>query len=230
MLTKLKELIGKIALPDPEVEKLYGGAKSEREALILLKEAKKRDEKRRKGELEDIEKLFQEEAGYFEEARKEGVTEARKLWLARQVKDVRARVKVRQDKVTIYDRRMTVLGEHVSSLETIIEIRDEPMPPMDQIETAAIRAKTLLGELDESNEIAHSISTPFMKESVDEKTQDILDEMAERARKDKEKKEAEKEKKSDKKLVTVKKPEKKNVIREDDVFDEGKHFEFDTER
>jgi hypothetical protein len=225
MLSKLKELIGKITSTDPEVEKLYGGAKSEREALILLKESRKRDEKRRKGELEDIEKLFAEEAGYFEEARKEGVTEARKLWLARQVKDVRVRLKIRQDKLKIYDNRMLVLSEHVRSLETIIEVREEPVPNMDEIETTAIRAKTLLGELDEMNEIAHAITVPHTAEALDDQTEGILEEMAERARKDKEKKEAEKEKaekKSDKKLVTVKKPTK-NVIREDDV-------DFDMER
>jgi hypothetical protein len=218
MLAKLKELIGKIASVDPEVEKLYGGAKSEREALILLKEARKRDEKRRRGELDDIEKLFKEEAGFFEEAKKDGVTEARKLWLARQVKDVRARLKVRQDKVAIYDKRMQVLSEHVASLETIIEVREEPVPAMEEIESMAIRAKTLLGELDETNEIAHSISTPFMKEPLDSKTQAILDEMEEGARKDAEKKEAEK-KKSEKKEPASKKPEKKNVLKEDDVFE-----------
>jgi hypothetical protein len=228
MLAKLKELIGKIASPDPEVEKLYGGAKSEREALILLKEARKRDEKRRKGELDDIEKLFQEEAGYFEEARKDDVSEARKLWLARQVKDVRVRLKIRQDKLKIYDNRMLVLSEHVRSLETIIEVREEPVPNMDVIETTAIRAKTLLGELDEMNEIAHAITVPHQEEALDDQTQGILDEMSERARKDKEKKEAAKEKaekKTEKKpMVTIsKKPEKRNVIREEEI-------DFDVER
>ena len=49
-------MLGLSSLPD-EVTPLYQGAKNEREALVLLKEARRRDESRRKRALDDLDVL-----------------------------------------------------------------------------------------------------------------------------------------------------------------------------
>ena len=54
MLNKIKKLLGVTDLPD-DVTTLYKGAKNEREALILLKEARRRDESRRRRAMQDLE-------------------------------------------------------------------------------------------------------------------------------------------------------------------------------
>ena len=68
MLDRIKKLLGVKDLPE-EVSPLYRGAKSEREALILLKEARRRDESRRKRAMGDLEVLDRMEEELLEEGK-----------------------------------------------------------------------------------------------------------------------------------------------------------------
>ncbi len=55
ILDKIKKLMGLGSIPD-EVAPIYKGAKSEKEALELLRDARRRDEDRRNRALEDVER------------------------------------------------------------------------------------------------------------------------------------------------------------------------------
>ena len=90
MLDKIKKLLGVSTLPD-EVTPFYRGAKNEREALILLKEARRRDESRRRRAMKDLEVLDRREEALLDEG-KEDISDTRKLMLARTVKEIRVKM------------------------------------------------------------------------------------------------------------------------------------------
>src|SRR5262250_2042285 len=116
MLDKIRKLLGVKDLPD-EVTPLYRGARNEREALVLLKEARRRDESRRRRAMADRaeEELLEEGKG--------DITEARKLMLARRIKEIRWKMQELNNRIeNIYNKRLKVLNEHVASLETILEL------------------------------------------------------------------------------------------------------------
>ena len=80
MLEKIRKMLGVKDLPE-EVTPLYRGARNEREALVLLKEARRRDESRRRRAMADLEELDRAEEELLEEG-KSDITESRKLMLA----------------------------------------------------------------------------------------------------------------------------------------------------
>lgn len=193
MLSALKKLLGK---EEPsETVKLFGKAKTEREALLLLKEAKKRDESRRQACNDRLGAISNEEQVLMNEGRQDDTGDSRRLFLARRIKELREEAKDLTHKVDkIYGPRLRAYAQHIQSLETVIEVKSEPLPAIGDMESTAIKAKTMLGDLDQAFELAQGISTPFMKEEPDSEEKGIMAEMEALRKKDKEKEEKKKAK------------------------------------
>jgi hypothetical protein len=179
MLERIRKLLGVKDLPE-EVTPLYRGAKSEREALILLKEARRRDESRRRRSMQDLEIFDLREKSLLAEGQGE-LTETRRLLLARQVKEIRWKMQELNNRIeNIYNKRLKVLNEHVASLETILDLASEALPDKKTMEDMAIRAKQLLEDLEKAKELAEGISLTPEASGPDDEEQEILREMDKR--------------------------------------------------
>jgi hypothetical protein len=176
MLDKIRKMLGVKDLPE-EVTPLYRGARSEREALVLLKEARRRDESRRRRAMADLEELDRAEEELLEEG-KADITDARKLMLARRVKEIRWKMQELNNRIeNIYNKRLKVLNEHVASLETILELTSEALPDKKTMEDLAIKAKQLLEDLDKTKELAEGIALAPEAARPDDEEKEILREM-----------------------------------------------------
>src|SRR5262245_22811434 len=110
MLENIKKLLGVKDIPE-EVSPLYRGARNEREALILLKEARRRDEARRRRSMQDLEVLDRMEEELLEEGKGE-ITDNRKLMLARRVKEIRWKMTELNNRIeNIYNKRLKIYNE-----------------------------------------------------------------------------------------------------------------------
>ncbi|MBI2931559.1 MAG: hypothetical protein HYY16_07890 [Planctomycetes bacterium] len=180
MLEKIKKLLGVKDLPE-EVSPLYRGARNEREALILLKEARRRDESRRKRSMQDLEILDKMEEELLEEGKGE-TGESRKLMIARRIKEIRWKIQELNNRIeNIYNKRIKVFNEHVASLETVLELTSEELPDKKNMEEMAIKAKNLLEDLEKSKELAEGITQSEEPPQPDEEEREILQEMERRA-------------------------------------------------
>jgi hypothetical protein len=176
MLDKIRKMLGVKDLPE-EVTPLYRGARNEREALVLLKEARRRDESRRRRAMADLEELDRAEEELLEEG-KADITDARKLMLARRIKEIRWKMQELNNRIeNIYNKRLKVLNEHVASLETILELTSEALPDKKTMEDLAIKAKQLLEDLDKTKELAEGISLAPEAARPDDEEKEILREM-----------------------------------------------------
>ena len=176
MLEKFRKLLGVKDLPE-EVTPLYRGARNEREALVLLKEARRRDESRRRRAMADLEELDRAEEELLEEG-KSDITESRKLMLARRIKEIRWKMQELNNRIeNIYNKRLKVLNEHVASLETILELTSEALPDKKTMEDMAIKAKQLLEDLDKTKELAEGIALAPETAQPDDEEKEILREM-----------------------------------------------------
>ena len=180
MLEKIRKLLGVKEIPE-EVTPLYRGAKTEREALILLKEARRRDESRRRRAMQDLEVLDRMEEELLEEG-KGDMTDNRRLMLARRVKEIRWKMQELNNRIeNIYNKRLKVLNEHVASLETVLELTSEELPDKKTMEEMAIKAKQLLEDLEKTRELAEGISLTPEAPQADDEEKEILREMEKRA-------------------------------------------------
>ena len=180
MLDKIKKMLRLGSIPD-EVSQLYQGAKNEREALILLKEARRRDESRRKRALDDLEVLGTMEEELLEEGRQE-MTESRRLILARRIKEIRWKIQELNNRIeNIYGTRLKIYNEHIASLETVMELSSEEIPDKKTMEEVAIRARTMVEDLEKTRELAEGISTTFEGAQPDAEEREILKELEARA-------------------------------------------------
>jgi hypothetical protein len=176
MLDKIRKLLGVKRLPE-EVTPLYQGARDEREALVLLKEARRRDEARRRRALQDLEELDRMEEELLEEGRLD-LTDNRRLMIARRVKDIRWKMQDLNHRIeNIYNKRLKVLNEHVASLETVLELKAEALPDRRAMEEMAIKAKQLLEDLDKTRELAEGISLTPEAARPDDDEKEILREL-----------------------------------------------------
>ena len=176
MLEKFRKLLGVKDLPE-EVTPLYRGARNEREALVLLKEARRRDESRRRRAMADLEELDRAEEELLEEG-KGDITESRKLMLARRIKEIRWKMQELNNRIeNIYNKRLKVLNEHVASLETILELTSEALPDKKTMEDMAIKAKQLLEDLEKTKELAEGIALAPETAQPDDEEKEILREM-----------------------------------------------------
>jgi len=176
MLEKFRKLLGVKDLPE-EVTPLYRGARNEREALVLLKEARRRDESRRRRAMADLEELDRAEEELLDEG-KGDITDARKLMLARRVKEIRWKMQELNNRIeNIYNKRLKVLNEHVASLETILELTSEALPDKKTMEDLEIKAKQLLEDLDKTKELAEGIALAPEAARPDDEEKEILREM-----------------------------------------------------
>jgi hypothetical protein len=192
MLDKIKRLLGVREIPE-EVTPLYRGARSEREALALLREARRRDEQRRRRAMQDLEVFGSQEEELLEEGKGE-VSESRRLMLARRIKEIRTKVEELNGRIeNIYNKRITIFNEHIGSLETVLELTTEELPDKKTMEEMAIRARELLENLEKSKELAQGIAQTAEPPQPDEEEKGILREMERRADLEIEKAEIEKE-------------------------------------
>ena len=176
MLEKIRKMLGVKDLPE-EVTPLYRGARNEREALVLLKEARRRDESRRRRAMSDLEELDRAEEELLDEG-KSDITESRKLMLARRIKEIRWKMQELNNRIeNIYNKRLKVLNEHVASLETILELTSEALPDKKTMEDMAIKAKQLLEDLEKTKELAEGISLAPETAQPDDEEKEILREM-----------------------------------------------------
>src|SRR5882672_143072 len=176
MLDKIRKMLGVKDLPE-EVTPLYRGARNEREALVLLKEARRRDESRRRRAMADLEELDRAEEELLEEG-KADITDSRKLMLARRIKEIRWKMQELNNRIeNIYNKRLKVLNEHVASLETILELTSEALPDKKTMEDLAIKAKQLLEDLEKTKELAEGISLSPEAAQPDDEEKEILREM-----------------------------------------------------
>jgi hypothetical protein len=176
MLDKIRKLLGVKRLPE-EVTPLYQGARDEREALVLLKESRRRDEARRRRALQDLEELDRMEEELLEEGRLD-LTDNRRLMIARRVKDIRWKMQDLNHRIeNIYNKRLRVLNEHVASLETVLELKAEALPDRRTMEEMAIKAKQLLEDLDKTRELAEGISLSPEAARPDDDEKEILREL-----------------------------------------------------
>ncbi|MBI4563920.1 MAG: hypothetical protein HY716_04405 [Planctomycetes bacterium] len=190
MLENIKRILGLKDIPE-ELSSLYRGAHNEREALILLKEARRRDESRRRRALQDLEVFTQMEEELLEEGKGE-VSESRRLMLARRVKEIRGKSEELNSRIdNIYNKRLRIFNEHIHSLETVLELTTEELPDKQAMEEMAIRAKELLENLEKSRELAEGIALSTEPPQPDEEEKQILKEMERRASLEAEKEEIE---------------------------------------
>lgn len=174
ILDKIRKLMGLGAIPD-EVAPIYKGARSEKEALELLRDARRRDEDRRNRALEDVEILQGKETELMDEGKRE-TDSNRRLGLARKIKDVRWKVEEIEAKVeNIFNKRIRIYKEHIASLETLVALAEEPLPSSKQLEEAAIKAKEKREDLDRTVAMAEGMSLDKGAEPVlDEEEKAIL--------------------------------------------------------
>jgi hypothetical protein len=173
MLEKIRQLLGGREIPD-EVGVLYRGARDEREALILLKEARRRDEARRRRGLQDLEVLERMEEQLLEEGRNEE-TEGRRLALARRIKEIRwKKDEIRNRVENIYSKRIQIFSEHIQSLETVIELESEPLPSREAMEKIAIRAREMMDDLERTYEVARGICMTTESQTPDAEEREIM--------------------------------------------------------
>ncbi|HEX7898651.1 MAG TPA: hypothetical protein VF950_12880 [Planctomycetota bacterium] len=180
MLDKIRKMLGVKDIPE-DVSTFYRGAKNEREALVLLKEARRRDESRRRRAMQDLEVLDRMEEELLEEG-KGDMSDARRLMLARRVKEIRWKTQDLNNRIeSIYNKRLKVLNEHIASLETVLELTSEALPDRKSMEEMAIRAKQLLEDLEKSRELAEGISQSPEAPQADDEEREILREMERKA-------------------------------------------------
>jgi len=180
MLDKIRRLLGVREIPE-EVTPLYRGARNEREALALLREARRRDEQRRRRAMQDLEVFGSQEEELLEEGKGE-VSESRRLMLARRIKEIRTKVEELNGRIeNIYNKRITIFNEHIGSLETVLELTTEELPDKKAMEEMAIRARELLENLEKSKELAQGIAQTAEPALPDEEEKGILREMERRA-------------------------------------------------
>jgi hypothetical protein len=174
LLDRIKKMMGLGSIPD-EVAPIYKGAKSEKEALELLRDARRRDEDRRNRALEDVEILQSKESELMEEGKRE-TDGNRRLSLARKIKDIRWKVEEVETRVeNIFNKRIRIYKEHIASLETLVALAEEPLPSSKQLEDAAIKAKEKREDLDRTVAMAEGMSLDKQSEPVlDEEEKSIL--------------------------------------------------------
>ncbi len=176
MLDKIRKMLGVKDVPE-EVSAFYRGARNEREALVLLKEARRRDESRRRRAMQDLEVLDRMEEELLEEG-KGDMTEARRLMLARRIKEIRWKMQDLNNRIeNIYNKRLKVLNEHIASLETVLELTSEALPDKKTMEEMAIKAKQLLEDLEKTKELAEGIALAPEAPTPDDEEKEILREM-----------------------------------------------------
>lgn len=178
VLDRIKKALGLSTLP-AEVSAFYRGAKSEREALLLLREARHRDEERRGRAMADIDILLAREKELLAQGRQEKRRGAR-VQIARRIKDVRARIADINHKIAaIYNKRLTIYAEHIRSLETLVDIGSEPLPDAEALQEAALRAREQLERLDGAVAAAEGVALTRdpAGEPVDAEEKDILAEL-----------------------------------------------------
>ncbi len=127
--------------------------------------------------MQDLEVLDRMEEELLEEG-KGDMTEARRLMLARRIKEIRWKMQDLNNRIeNIYNKRLKVLNEHVASLETVLELTSEALPDKKSMEEMAIKAKQLLEDLEKTKELAEGISLSPEAPQPDDEEKEILREM-----------------------------------------------------
>lgn len=159
---------------------IYKGVKDPREALLLMKESRKRDEARKRDAMTKIEELVREDDALMAEGKLEKTSEQRRLLIARQIKQLREDKRVLENKIAgIYAPRLRALNEYISAIETSVELEAEKIPTNIDLEQTAIKAKTLLEDLEIATQMAVGMGRIEMggRETGDPEELAIMEEM-----------------------------------------------------
>jgi hypothetical protein len=176
VLDKLKKLLGLTSIPEP-LNELFKGARTEQEALLLMREARRRDESRRRRAMEDLEILHKHERELLAKGRAEE-SDAAKQNIVRQIKEVRWKTQEIDARIErIYNKRIKIYNEHIQSLETILDLGQEQVPEAGEMEDAAVRAREMLEDLDKRSELAEGIGITESERTSDPEDQAILAEL-----------------------------------------------------
>lgn len=176
LLEKIKNLLGLNDIPN-EIATFYQDAVDERHALLLLKEARRRDTERQNRILEDISILQERENQYIQEGLSE-MSLYKKKYFAKKIKQIREKIAEINFKMeNIFEKRIKIYNEHISALETIAELKSEPLPSAEEIENIAIKAREKLEHLDKSLSIAEAVKKMRSVESTSEEENEILKEL-----------------------------------------------------
>lgn len=177
LLERIQKALGLRSVPE-DVGALWAKARTEREALDLLEQACRRDEERVARCFADLDALGAKEREVLEQGRAES-SDARRLFLARLLRDVRAKAQEIRSRVEqVYDKRLRVYREHLQSLRTIVELAAEPLPASGAMEDAAIKARLGMEGLERSLATAEGIAGSAQARPVTEEERAILDEFA----------------------------------------------------
>jgi hypothetical protein len=156
-------------------------ATGERDTLVRLQEARRRDMSRRKSAMAQLDQLTKMEVELLDEGRGD-VSEKRRLLLARRVREVRGQIRALNQRIeTIYDKRIAVYNQHLAALETVVELTDEPVPARDSVERIAIEARTKLDDLEKASELGTGVAPMADAPQPDDEERAILEEMERRA-------------------------------------------------
>ncbi len=173
LLERIKKALGLRTVPE-DVGVLWAKARTEREALDLLEQACRRDEERMARGFADLDVLMRKEQELLAGGRAE-TSEARRLWLARLLRDVRAKcTDLRFRLEQVYDKRLRIYREHLQSLRTIVDLAAEPLPESRAMEDAAIKAREGLEQLDRSVATAEGIAATAPVAPITEEERAIL--------------------------------------------------------
>ncbi len=202
LLEKVKELLGVDEVPE-DVSEYYTKAEDLREALYLVREARYRDEQRKGRAMEDLKILEDKERELMDRGRAEE-NETRRKILASKVKEIRDKKDEIRHKINeIYNKRIQIYAEHMKSLETLVEMEEEPVPTSDALQEYAVKAREKLEKLDETYAMAEGVEfsssenvdvTDEEREILDEFEEDRKEETKTNAEEDREEEELEEEK------------------------------------
>lgn len=136
--------LGRLFRRDPDRQKL----EQHKRELGERKEYLRREEIKLNLALRDLEELKKVEDELLDRGKAEDSAISKRT-LAYKIKDVREKQKALESRISIYDNRIHVLREQISSLETLVEAGSTGLPDAKQIEEASFEASRRLEQLND---------------------------------------------------------------------------------
>jgi hypothetical protein len=174
LLDKIKQWLGIEKMPK-DMESIYMDVANEREALARFREARYRDETRKKRYIDDLGILHGKEKQLLEMGKAEE-DEFKKFQIASEIKDIRGRKNLLKQRIEICEKRIGVYNSHIGILEIITESVSEALPSKREMEELAAKARNMMAELEEKVEIAEVLK-PQTDVAKDEEIKDIMEEL-----------------------------------------------------
>jgi hypothetical protein len=213
LLDKIKQWLGIEKLPK-DMESIYMDVANEKEALARFREARYRDETRKKRYIDDLGILHEKEKQLIEIGKAEE-DEFKKFQIASEIKDIRGRKELLHQRIEICEKRINVYNSHIGILEIITESVSETLPSKHEMEELAAKARNMMAELEEKVEVAEALK-PQIDVVRDEEVKDIMKELKPEVEKPTPKEEVTKEVKEEPpKKVRKREPKRERKILEE---------------